>query len=190
MDLAIFKAKNTVGEIEGVQESLVIANDEDLQRAGVVLANVKQLIKNLKAEKERITKPAREIIKVAKEKFSDLEQRLANIEATIKEKMLGYQQVKKLEAKRLETEVAKKFTDGELDMAQAAEEMSKVAAPAIPKGVQMRKVKEVLIVNEGIIPDKYWILDDVTIRKDALAGVVIPGVEVAEKEIIAVRNDT
>jgi hypothetical protein len=46
----------------------------------------------------------------------------------------------------------------------------------------------VRIIDATKIPEKYWVIDEVALRKDALAigtlGEVIPGAEVYEKETV------
>ena len=51
--------------------------------------------------------------------------------------------------------------------------------------VQIRKIKKVRISDEALLPRQYLVPDMVAIRKDALAGVSIAGVEVYEDESIA-----
>mgnify|MGYP001561248910 CR=1 FL=1 len=50
--------------------------------------------------------------------------------------------------------------------------------------VQFRKIKKIRIVDENLIPDKYWVPDNVLIRKDLLAGIPVNGCEVYEEEIV------
>ena len=52
-------------------------------------------------------------------------------------------------------------------------------------GLRMSKRKVAVIVDPAQVPDEYWIIDEVKVRKVALAGVNIPGVEVWEEAWLA-----
>lgn len=52
--------------------------------------------------------------------------------------------------------------------------------------LQRRKVRVAYIVNAELVPDEYWIIDEVRVKRDALAGKLIPGVEIREETQIAI----
>ena len=40
------------------------------------------------------------------------------------------------------------------------------------------------IIKAEEIPEKYWIIDEVALRKDVIAGIVVPGAELYEEETV------
>jgi hypothetical protein len=53
--------------------------------------------------------------------------------------------------------------------------------------VQVRKIRKVRIVDAALLPREYLIPNEVVIRRDALGGKQIPGVEIYDEEVIAAK---
>jgi len=54
-------------------------------------------------------------------------------------------------------------------------------------GVGFTNRRDIEITDADKIPKEYWIVDEVMVRKDALAGKQIPGVKRIVKKIVNVR---
>ncbi|MDW8332533.1 MAG: hypothetical protein RMK43_12860, partial [Cyclobacteriaceae bacterium] len=63
-----------------------------------------------------------------------------------------------------------------------------IPLPAVEKPpVVTQTRKEVVVVDPDKVPKEYWALDMFRIRADALSGIVIPGVEVRETQVVVAR---
>lgn len=184
--------KKQVNPISTSAQKLVIKDDASLKKATDNLSDIKDAQKILKAEKEKITKPANEIIKWAREKFRPLEDTLKDAEGTIKGKMLTYNEEKEAEAKKKEEQIAKRVEKGTMKFDTGLKKMDDIdhaeSTVSGKKGmIQTRTIKKVVIVDENKLPREYLMPNETLIRKEALSGKEIPGVEVREEKVIASR---
>lgn len=68
---------------------------------------------------------------------------------------------------------------------EAAKKIEKIAERELPvepakvevKKEGFRKVPRMRILNESLIPEKYWVIDQVSLRTDVLDGIFVPGAE-------------
>jgi len=49
-----------------------------------------------------------------------------------------------------------------------------------PPPIKTRKAKVLKITDESLIPKKYWVIDEVALRRDLEAGIKVPGAEMQE----------
>lgn len=160
-----------------------IKTEADMAHAREVLTSVMSFKKQLQAKKDAIVKPINEALRQIRALFAPVEEKIAKAEGSIKSAILMYNSEiqAKLAAKQAET--AKKVEAGEMTITKAAAQVERVAVKTA--AIPTRKVKEIEIVDDAQIPDQYWVLDMVRIRKEAIFGnQQIPGVKVVEKEII------
>lgn len=167
-----------------------IHSDEDMRGATELLSNVKKLQVFITNEKEKITKPMNEALKNARNLFRPFEDNVEEASRVIKFKMTEYIQSVDAARKEEEEKIAKKIESGRMKVETGLTKMEKL--PEAPKrvqaesgGVQVRTIKKVVIKDPEKLPREYLIPDEVKIRKVALAGVEIPGVEVLEEKSIA-----
>ncbi len=118
----------------------------------------------------------KEALDKVKELFAPLETMIDEAESIVKDKMLGYNRILQAEEDKrrlvLEEEAKKKNTDeGKVEKAVEKVEAIIEKREAIPT----RKNRVVKIVDESKIPDRYWVIDMVLLRKDMLEN----GLEVA-----------
>lgn len=183
-ELALVKSQTTKA-FQAVEE-LKIKNLEDLGLAKKVLTNLGALKKLVLEKKNKLINPAKAIIEEAKGLYSPYEAKIAEADEIVRQKMLDYNNVLKAEEDKkrqeLEIEASKKNADeNKIDKKVAKVEAVIEKREAIPT----RKVKELEIVDESKIPERYWVLDMVALRKDAISnGIEIAGIKVVEKEII------
>ena len=175
-----------------VAQSLMIENTKDLEKAITLLSKIKQAAKIIKEKKEEFTKPAREIIKSARDLFKPLEEKCIEAEGIVKVKMIDFNDKEEAKAIKEEKRVVEKVEAGKITPQEALEKIDKITPEKVveAKGgkIQYKKIKEVVIDDELKIPREYLMLDMVKIRRVALNGKEIAGVSVIEKKIVASSN--
>ncbi len=184
--------KGQVSKLENQATAVTIATQEEYTQAVDLVSKLKETGSKIKASKESITKPLMEALNNARDLFKPIEQQFANAEAIIKTKLLDYKRKKDAEAREAEDKIAKKVESGRMRLDTAETKLDNIErVDNTTRGnvgeVQVRKIKKVRIIDEAALPREYLIPDQVAIRRDALGGKAIPGVEVYEEETIAAR---
>lgn len=188
-DIALIKTQTS--KALAVAGALEIKNPEGEAKAVELVKKIKTVGQIITDKKKSIVDPLNEALRNAHLFFAPFEQQCAKAEQTIKYKLLIFRAEQEERAiKRVEKIVAKVET-GKMDFKTAE---PKIAATELSKtigtpqaSVQYRTVKDVVIEDEAKIPREYLVLNMVKIRADALAGKIIAGVEVVEKQIVAIR---
>ena len=184
-DLLITPIKKDISKVQHAAMALSITHKDDLPKATELLGRIKYVGKIIKNRKEEIIRPRLDALASARALFKPLELQYKQAEDVVKTKMLDFYAEQEAKKKKLEdrvdrgtmrfdTAVAKM---GHLEVDKTVESTSSI--------ITYRTVKEVVVKDEKKIPVEYFVPDMVRIRKDALAGVAIPGVEVVEKKTIA-----
>jgi len=180
--------------IEAASKMSVIKTDEQLGEAAAFLTNIKKLQKFVVGEKEKITKPINEALRAARGMFAPFEAKISEAEAGVKRAIIAYQEKKAKEVAKKEANIEARVGKGQLKEETAMRKLDELADPtkAVITGegtVSFRKTKAVRVTNREIVPEQYWVLDMVAVRRDAIAtgklGEVIPGVEVYEETNVA-----
>ena len=160
-----------------------IKTDKDMEHAREVLTSVMNFKKQLQLKKDSIVKPLNEALRQIRALFAPAEAKIAEAESGLKREILAYSNAMQAKVEAKQAEVAKKVETGEMTMTKAAATLEKVTVKT--EAIPTRKIKEIEIVDDNQIPDQYWVLDLVRIRKEAIFGnVQIPGVKVVEKTTI------
>ena len=185
-------------KIKGMQtmiEGTKVTNDIELSEISDKIKNVKKLGAYVKAEKEKFTAPAKEIIAQAKEMYDPALKQCENAEGVLKSKAQVYLTEK--ETKRLESEkkIVERVERGTMKADTAVrkletlpEQQTKVKTESSGLRMITRKVAE--ISDPNLIPDSYWVIDETRVKKEALEreklGVEqIPGITIVEKQTMA-----
>lgn len=187
-ELAPLKAQ--VSKLENQANAVQIETQEDYANAADLVAKLKETGSTIKNKKESITKPLNEALRNARDLFAPIEKQFAAAESILKRKLLDYKRKVDEEARKKEEAVAKKVESGKMKLETAEKKMEAIErVETTTRGkvgqVQVKKIKKVRIVDEAMIPRNYLVPDMVAIRRDALSGSQIPGVEVYEEETIA-----
>jgi len=173
-ELALVK-RQVAGANEAAQ-GLTIKSQPQLEEAKIVLQKIGVAKKFVKGKKDEIVKPMREALDKVRDLFSPLEAMIDEAEGLVKDKMLGYNRILQAEEEKrrlaLEEEAKKKKTD-EVKIEKAVEKVEAIIEKR--EAIPTRKNKVVKIVDESKIPDRYWVIDLVRLRKDMLEN----GLEVA-----------
>ena len=185
-ELVVYKEK-----IKGMKEMVDSTNVIDEKTAGEVsdkVKNIKLLSKAIEQKRDKILKPASEIVKETRATYNPLIQECENAERALKAK---YSEWFIAEEKRVaveELKVAKKVESGYIKPETAVKKMEeiKVTDNTIKGNGSMLSVKKVpvaVIKEPDKIPDEFWIIDETATKKAALLrhkqGMPqIPGVEI------------
>src|SRR3990167_2246307 len=183
--------KAQISKLENQASAVQIETQEGYVEAIDLVANLKKIGSILKDKKESITKPLNESLRNARELFAPIEKRFQLAESTIKGKLLNYKRKTDEEARKKEEGIAKKIETGQIKKIETAEKkieaierVENTTHGQIGK-IQIKKIKKVRIVDESKLPREYLVPDMVKIRKDALNGQLVLGVEVYEEEQVA-----
>lgn len=183
--------KGQIAKAFEAAEALTIKTPADLTSATELLVKIRTVGKNVTLVKDGIIKPMNEAIRAARAFFNPIELNWKGAEDIVKKKMLDHQLEEREKAAKKEEAIAKKVEAGKMSFEKAADKIEEVR----PKNTvvteqgsktQFKKVREIVIEDESLVPREYLVLDMVKIRKVALAGVDIPGVKVVEKEVVAI----
>lgn len=190
-DDQIMVIKKQAIKAQEMVDRTIVANDDDLIRVADQINVIKQLKREIRAEMEKYTKPAQAIIIEARAKYLPLEKICDEAESQLKAKVAEYMDAQ--EAKRLKEEekIVAKIEAGRMKEEtgiRKIEELGNEVRTIQTENTQLqrRKVRVAYIVNAELVPDEYWIIDEVRVKRDALAGKLIPGVEVKEETQIAI----
>lgn len=182
--------KGQVSKLENQATELTIASPEEMGIATELKAKLRDIGKSIKTRKEAITKPLNDALKSTRELFKPLEEHFEKAESIVDQKLLSYKRKIDEEARAKEAKIAADFEAGKIKKIETVEkkieniERVEKTVNTDHGKVQFRKIKKVRVTDANLIPDKYWVLDEVAIRRDALAGIVVPGAEVYEEETI------
>lgn len=171
-------------------EALTVKNIEEVQSASDILNRIGQAEDKIKAEKEKLTKPAQEIIKWARGVFSPLELNCKKAERIIKDKMIVFSD-KEDEKKRKELEkISKEIAEGKIDIDKGSDKIKDLEVKGDYAGdegsIQFRKRRIIVITDLTKVPRKFLKPDEALIKKELLDnGGKIPGCEVRIEKTVA-----
>jgi len=193
-DLVVVKEK-----LKGMQKMLdttMVTSDEELAGVSDKIKGIKTLLKMIEQKKEKFTEPAKAIIAEAKETYDPMIKECRNGEIVLKERAQKYMVDKDNKRIADEKKIADKVESGYMKPETAMNKIENL--PEVPKtvrtdtgsGLRMAKRKVAKIQNPDLIPDEYWVIDEVRVRREALEreknGLPqIPGVVISEEASLA-----
>lgn len=186
-ELAIVQEK--IKGMQAMLETTLVTSDDELKAVAEKVKQVKTLGAFIKQEKEKYTKPAKEIIDNANDRFNPYIKECQNAEEILKMRATSYMVAQEKKRKEAEDKIAARVEKGTMKEETAIKKLE--AMPEEQKtvrsengGLQLRKRKVARITNPELVPDEYWIIDEVRVRKEALEkdknGESIPGVIIEE----------
>ena len=171
-----------------VAKEIIIKNQNDFEKASELFLKVKQAGKYIASEKEKMTRGLLDALANIRSFFKPYEIMQSNAEKEIGSKILAYQLEAEKKSQIKIDAVVEKVEKGQITFEQANEKIETLEVAKTVEvntgAVQFKTIRDYEIIDEKLIPKKYWVLDLVKLRKDALDGVEIPGVKVVEKKII------
>ena len=187
-DRELTVVKGQVGKVLGA--ALTVESAEQYTEATELLGRIKKAVAFVKGETEKITRPLLDALNAERARWKPMLAEAEAAESAVKSKMLAWysaeQERSRKEAAALEAKVAAGKMSPEKALAKAESIVQPERAVAGTGVVaEIRKVRKMYITDEKLVPDEYWIINEVLLRKDALAGKEIPGVEVRTENSIA-----
>ncbi|HEB13355.1 MAG TPA: hypothetical protein ENI13_00060 [candidate division CPR3 bacterium] len=166
-------------------KALVIKTKVDLEEAKTSLETIKGYKKRLKDWKDVRIKPVNDVLRQLRDDIRPIEDMLTEAEGFVKGALLKYKQEQDELAEEKRKEIAEKVKSGEMSVEKAATDIQKVEQKT--EGIKTRTDRVMVIVDPAKVPKKYWVIDEVSLRTDALAadklGQEIAGVKVEDREI-------
>ena len=178
----ISETKALVTEAENLIKDFRVNSQPTLVRANDYLVQITQAEKRVVEREREILDPLNKAKKSLIDFFRPAKERLITIKSQLKADMIRYvAEMEKIEIQK-KAEIEKKVESGEIDIDKAVEKIEKVEEK---KGVIITRTNKVIkIIDRAKVPGKYWEINNVLLRRDALFGIEIPGVEIVEEKII------
>lgn len=190
--------KNQVTKAVSAAELVKVTTDEEMLQAGELRKKIKTVGKMLSDKRLAITRPINESLKEIRDMFKPLEEDNERAETIVSNKMLAYQKQQDDKRKKIEAEALEKTKQAEKDLAKGvitekkAEQIIQKAEVKLDSATVVkhsndfhtRTVKKFRIVDVKCIPRDLMIPDEVAIRKQMMAGLVVEGVEYYEENTL------
>ena len=173
----------------GEAEKLVVKTHAEYQSVADLLFDVKEQAKDVKAERDKALKPAKEIIDTVTKWFAPALGYLEKAEDSFKEAIRTYK-VASEKAQAAELQKASNLQRlGQTDKAMAlVARADEKLAPEV-KGISFTGKFEISIVNEADVPEDFWtrVIDFKKLQAAVDQGArAIPGVAVVDKRTVSV----
>ena len=188
--LEVIKEK-AVG-MENMLEKFQVTNDDELAIVADKIKDVKTLCKFIEGKKDEYVAPAKLIIDKAKEDFDPYIKQCKNAEIVLKQRAVKYHDEVEAKRKIEEKKIVDKVDTGYIKPETAMNKLE--ALPTVQKNVRtdnasvlsFAKRKVATVEKPELIPDEYWVIDEVRVRKEALlrdkeGQPQIPGVKITEE---------
>lgn len=188
--------RQSVTRMKTMIESSPVTTDEELGTVADKVKNIKTLAKAIKEKKDKFVAPAKAIVDEAKATFDPLIKECENAELILKERAQKYMLAKEEKDRIAKDKIAAKVEAGTMKPETAVKKME--AMPEVQNtvrtdtgaGLRMAKRKVAKITDVSLIPDEFWIVDEVRVRREALEREKygkdpIPGVTIEEVASLA-----
>jgi hypothetical protein len=184
------EAKDLTVRVNALSKALVLEpKTPDEASSAVEQRNgLKELAKELDRTKKGITDPINAAIKKVRELFKPAETKLENAIAAVTRGLEGFHAKARAELEMKRERLEQQVEDGEITQAKAFRIEAKATERTGAGVVPTRKVRTVRVVDESLVPDRFWVIDFAFLRSVALTGEEqIPGVVVEETDQVYAR---
>lgn len=162
-------------------------NATEVAAATEQFKTLKAMEKKVREREQAITKPLNESLKSVRDLFTPMRDRISAMVSVVRFGLQAYESQARLTLDKQRQKDERKVAAGTITPGQAAHALT-VRADTLGTGtVSTSKHRVVVIFNPELIPDKYWVINEPLVRKEALAGRDIPGVRVDEERIVVNR---
>ncbi len=173
-------------------EKFKVVDEKSLELVADKIKEVKMLGKFIKQKKDEYVAPAKAIIETAKEQYDPYIRMCEKAETGLKDMAVKFHVAQEAKRKVDEAKIISKVESGYIKPETAVtkietlQEVQKTVRTDKGSGLSFSKIKKVTIEKPDLIPDEYWIIDEVRVRKEALQkdkeGLEqIPGVVITEE---------
>jgi len=190
MNLGEIKTKSE--EMQAMVDKTQVTTEIELKSVSDKIKSIKMLGKFVKAEKEKYTQPAQQIINEARTKYLPYEKMCKEAEDQLKNKADQYMTEVENERKRKEDVIAKRAETGNIKEETAVKKMEELGEEqkSVSTGssqIQRKMVRTAFIMDREKVPHEYWDLNESRAKRAALVGANVPGVEVREVSQMAIK---
>lgn len=175
-----------VKTIENQVVGFKVKSQKDLEDANQKLVKITSAEKQVTERERKMLDPMNQAKKEVIDFWRPAKIKLDSFKKVVKAEIGKYLDILEEKEKEKKQEVEQKVEAGEMKMDTATKKLEKIEEK---KGVvSVRIERKVEITDKEKIPKEYWVLDMVSIRRDALSGRLTQGVKVVEiKNIIGKR---
>ena len=161
-------------------KSLTITSSEDMHAASELRSNIKQAIKEITEDKERLTKPINQALKDIRERYKPRETELNDALERINEEMSRYQTETARKAEEEAAKIASRIAPGKgnLTLGTAIKKLAEVERPEELALTKFRNKPVLKITDETKIPRHYLKVDEDKLFEDLKKGVTVYGAEI------------
>ena len=190
MNLGEIKTKSE--EMQAMVDKTQVTTEIELKSVSDKIKSIKMLGKFVKAEKEKYTQPAQQIINEARTKYLPYEKMCKEAEDQLKNKADQY--MTDVENVRLakEKKIADRAETGNIKEETAVKKMEELGEEqkSVSTGssqIQRKMVRTAFIMDREKVPHEYWDLNESRAKRAAIVGANVPGVEVREVSQMAIK---
>lgn len=180
------KAEIILKETQTVADAVlkvVITSPKEMTNATELLSKINKQGDAIKAEKEKITKPLNQALKVEQKRWKPAEDAIKKAVAHIRAQMSQYQTAQVEAADEEKNRIAGRVGSGKgkLKIETAAQKINEVAGPEARVETESGSISfkddyEVTVVDIRLIPEQFLEVDITGIKKAIKEGVEVPGV--------------
>lgn len=164
-------------------QALTITTPEEMSHASEMRTTLKRAEKDLKEDKEKLTKPANILLKEIRSRYSPVEDIIETSLLLINKKMGAYQTEQDAIAEQERARIAARVLPGKgnLRPETAINKMAEVTAPATRLestlgATEFMDVKKFEVISILDLPLSFHVADEVAIRAEMRKGFELPGV--------------
>jgi len=169
--------------------TIVIDSPEALVEATEILSQVNKAMDQVKAEKDKVLKPLKELADREKARWEPLESLFKPVIDRIRTQMSAYQTAALKKKAEDDAKIASRVGPGKGNLSPETA-IRKMTDNAVEEkidtavgGLSFRESKQLKIVDEKKVPDEYWVIDEKKLLTALKEGIVVPGAEI---EIISI----
>ena len=173
--------KQTEQEFSNLPTISKIKNEEGYLREKENFKKVKEAYKTIEDRRDLILDPLKKSMKETKELFSPFLDILDETITLFTENLNEY--ANRIESERI-SEMERINADKRL---KNPDTIQRLRDEVTEKPPGTMTIKYPVIFDEGLIPDKFWVIDTVLLRKELLKGIVIPGAKLGERLVVTAK---
>lgn len=192
-DLVVVKEQVT--GMKAMLESTKVTNQDELKDVSDRIKKVKSLKKLITEKKDAYVAPAKAIIAEAKLQYDPFINECERAEEVLKGKASVYLIEESRKAREAQDKIAAKVESGYIKPETAIKKLealpeTKTSVNTGESSLKMNKRKVAKITDPTKVPDEFWVIDEVAVRKEALireksGAEQIPGVTIEEEVSLA-----
>lgn len=173
-------------------EELVISDDSSMKSAVELLSHLNRSLDQVTEEKEKVTKPLNEALKVERGRWKPFETMCESAIALVRGKMTSYKKEQDRIAEEKAAKIANRIGEGKgkLKVETAVKKIEEIktvgkSVASDTGSVKFKKVKKFEVMDVTMLPVEFILADVVAIRAKMREGVELPGVRYYEEDEVS-----